>query len=179
MDYLRKDNMKYKLYKALWMIVWTVFIRPFPRATVSNFETIILRLFGAKIGKRCDIYSSAKILVPYNLSIGDNVTLADRILIQNTTLVQIGSNSIISQGTYLCAGSHDIYKETFDTIRKPIIIGEKVWIAAECFVGPGVIIGDGSVAGARSCIFKNVAPWTVVGGNPAKYIKDRKINVEG
>ena len=163
--------MKYKLYKALWMIVWTICIRPFPRYSASILSCVLLRLFGAKIGKGCRIYSSAKILVPYNLVIGDNVVLADRLLIQNTELVEIKNNSIISQGTYLCAGSHDIYKETFDTIRKPIIIGESVWIAAECFVGPGVHIGDGAVAGACSCIFKDVDSCTLVGGNPAKVIK--------
>lgn len=163
--------MKYKLYKALWMIVWTICIRPFPRISGNKIAIGLLRLFGAQIGKGCHIYSSAKILVPYNLVLGDNVTLADRLLIQNTALVEIGSNSIISQGTYLCAGSHDIYKETFDTVRKPIVIGENVWIAAECFVGPGVHVGNGAVAGARSCIFKNVDSWTLVGGNPAKPIK--------
>lgn len=163
--------MKYKLYKALWMIVWTIFVRPFPRISGNFIMKTLLRIFGAKIGKGCRIYSSAKILVPYNLVIGDNVILADRLLIQNTALVQIGTNSIISQGTYICAGSHDIYKETFDTVRKPIIIGENVWVAAECFIGPGVNIGDGAVAGARSCVFKSIEPWTLVGGNPAKVIK--------
>ena len=167
--------MKYQLYKIFWMITWTLMIRPFPRASASKFEIALLRLFGAKIGKRCNIYSSAKILVPYNLVLGDNVTLADRLLIQNTALVEIRSNSIISQGTYLCAGTHNIYKKTFDTIRKPIIIGEDVWIAAECFIGPGVTVANGAVAGARSCIFKDVEPWMVVGGNPAKPIKKRII----
>ena len=167
--------MKYKLYKALWMIVWNILIRPFPRASVSKFEAILLRMFGAKIGKNCDIYSSAKILVPYNLKIGDNVTLADRLLIQNTAMVEIKSNSIISQGTYICAGTHNIYSKNFDTIRKPITIGENVWVAAECFVGPGVNIGDGAVAGARSVIFKNIEPWDIVVGNPAKPIKKREI----
>lgn len=167
--------MKYKLYKAIWMIVWTILIRPFPRASASKFEAMLLRLFGAKIGKGCDIYSSAKILVPYNLIIGDNVTLADRLLIQNTAMVEIKSNSIISQGTYICAGTHNIYSKNFDTIRKPITIGENVWIAAECFVGPGVNIGDGAVAGACSVIFKELEPWTVNIGNPAKPIKKRVI----
>ena len=165
--------MKYQLYKILWIITWTLLIRPYPRAIASKFEVFLLRLFGAKVGKGCNIYSSAKILVPYNLVIGDNVTLADRLLIQNTALVEIKSNSIISQGTYLCAGTHNMYKSTFDTIRKPIIIGENVWIAAECFVGPGVKVGDGAVAGARSCIFKDIEPWMVVVGNPAKPIKQR------
>ena len=170
--------MKYKLYKTLWMIVWHALVRPFPRASASKFETILLRLFGAKIGKKCNIYSSAKILIPYNLVIGDNVTLADRLLIQNTAMVEIKTNSIISQGTYICAGTHNIYSTKFDTIRKPIRIGENVWVAAECFIAPGVTIGEGAVVGARACVFRDVAPWTVVGGNPAKFIKERKINGE-
>lgn len=165
--------MRYKLYKALWMIIWNILIRPFPRKSASKFEGLVLRLLGAKIGKNCDIYSSAKILVPYNLVLGDNVTLADRVLIQNTAMVTIKSNSIISQGTYICAGSHNIYSRRFENVRKPITIGENVWVAAQCFVAPGVTIGDGAVAGACSCIFRNVESWTVVGGNPAKYIKDR------
>lgn len=167
--------MKYQLYKIFWMITWTLMIRPFPRASASKLEIALLRLFGAKIGKRCNIYSSAKILVPYNLVLGDNVTLADRLLIQNTALVEIRSNSIISQGTYLCAGTHNIYKKTFDTIRKPIIIGEDVWIAAECFIGPGVTVANGAVVGARAVVFKDVESWMVVGGNPAKPIKKRLI----
>ena len=51
----------------------------------------------------------------------------------------------------------------------------KVWVAAEAFIGMGVIIGEGAVVGARACVFKNVEPWTVVGGNPAKFIKKRII----
>lgn len=167
--------MKYKLYKALWIVVWTIFVRPFPRASSSRFTVLLLRTFGARIGKNCNIYSSAKILVPYNLHLGDNVTLADRILIQNTAMVVIKSNSIISQGTYICAGTHNIYTKDFDTIRKPITIGENVWVAAECFIGPGVYIGDGAVAGARSVVFKNLEAWTVNIGNPAKPIKKRVI----
>lgn len=167
--------MKYNLYKALWVVVWTLLIRPFPRASANKLEIVLLRLFGAKIGNGCNIYSSAKILVPYNLKLGDNVTLADRILIQNTAMVEIKSNSIISQGTYICAGTHNIYTKKFDTIRKPITIGENVWVAAECFVGPGVNIGDGAVAGACTVIFKDLEPWTVYIGNPAKSIKKRVI----
>ena len=167
--------MKYQLYKITWIVVWTIFIRPFPRASGKRIMAALLRLFGAKIGKNCDLYSSAKILVPYNLEIGDNVTLADRILIQNTAKVTIKSNTIISQGTYICAGSHNIYSKNFDTIRKPITIGENVWVAAQCFIGPGVNIGDGAVTGACAVVFKDIEPWTVNVGNPAKPIKKRVI----
>ena len=165
--------MKYKLYKTLWMIVWHALVRPFPRASASKFETILLRLFGAKIGKKCNIYSSAKILIPYNLVIGDNVTLADRLLIQNTAMVEIKTNSIISQGTYICAGTHNIYSTKFDTIRKPIRIGENVWVAAECFIAPGVTIGEGAIIQAGSVVVNDIPKYAIAGGHPAKVFSSR------
>lgn len=65
--------------------------------------------------------------------------------------------------------------------RIPLVIGEIfiedfVWIAAETFIMSGVTIGEGAVVGARAAVFKDVAPWIVVGGNPAKFIKERKVN---
>jgi putative colanic acid biosynthesis acetyltransferase WcaF len=59
-------------------------------------------------------------------------------------------------------------------ITSPIVVGEHAWIAADVFVGPGVNIGDGAVVGARSTVLSNVAEWTVVAGNPARIIKERK-----
>ena len=55
----------------------------------------------------------------------------------------------------------------------PITIGDRAWVAADAFVGMGVTIGEGAVVGARAAVFKDVEPWTVVGGNPAKFIKKR------
>lgn len=154
-------------------MVWTIFVRPFPRQVARKWEIFLLRLFGAQIGKKCRIYSSAKVHIPYNLIMKDGSTIADRVHIQNTAVITIGKKTMISQGTYLCAGTHDITRKSFDYIRKPITIGDNVWVTAECFIGPGVTIGDGAVVGARSAVFKNVDPWTVVGGNPAKPIKKR------
>ncbi len=166
-------NIKHLIYKSLWIIVWTIFVRPFPRQTGKKFEIILLKLFGAKIGKNCRIYSSAKIIIPYNLIMEDGAVIADRVIIQNTAKIHIKKNAIVSQGSYLCAGSHDITKKSFDYVRKPIIIEENAWVAAECFVGPGVTVAEGSVLGARTVLFKNTNPWTVWVGNPAKYVKDR------
>lgn len=85
----------------------------------------------------------------------------------------------MSQGAYLCTASHDITNPLNPLITAPIVIEDQSWIGARGFVGMGVTIGQGAVVGATASVYKNVAPWTVVGGNPAKYIKDRKINVEG
>jgi putative colanic acid biosynthesis acetyltransferase WcaF len=75
----------------------------------------------------------------------------------------------------LCGATHDYEDAHFTLNSSPIVIGEQVWIAADVFIGPGVSIGDGAVVGARSSVFKDVAPWTVVVGNPARYLKDRVI----
>ena len=82
---------------------------------------------------------------------------------------------MISQDTTLCSASHDISDEMFQLVVKPIVIKDYAWVAAEAFVGMGVTIGEGAVVGARAAVFKDVEPWTVVGGNPAKYIKKRII----
>jgi putative colanic acid biosynthesis acetyltransferase WcaF len=58
---------------------------------------------------------------------------------------------------------------------KPIVVADKAWVAADAFIGMGVTIGEGAVVGARAAVFKDVEPWTVVGGNPAQFIKKRVI----
>jgi putative colanic acid biosynthesis acetyltransferase WcaF len=58
-------------------------------------------------------------------------------------------------------------------ITAPIVVEARAWIAADVFIAPGVTIGEGAVVGARSSVFTNVAPWTVVAGNPTRIIKKR------
>ena len=86
---------------------------------------------------------------------------------------QLGSKVVISQGAYLCTASHDISNPKNPLITSPIQVESFAWVAADAFVGMGVTVGQGAVVGARAAVFKNVEPWTVVGGNPAKFIKKR------
>ena len=81
----------------------------------------------------------------------------------------------MSQGAYLCTASHDISDSLNPLVTAPIIIEDQAWVAADAFVSMGVTVGQGAVIGARACVFKDVEPWTVVGGNPAKFIKRREI----
>ena len=94
----------------------------------------------------------------------------------NVAPVIIGEQSTVSQGAYLCTASHDISDPKNHLVTKPIAIEGQAWIAAEAFVGMGVTIGEGAVVGARAAVFKDVEPWTVVGGNPARVIKRRDID---
>lgn len=72
-------------------------------------------------------------------------------------------------------GSHKLSSPDFKLITAPVTIGDNVWIATRAFVHMGTTIGDGAVVGACSVVSGVVEPWTVVGGNPAKFVKKREL----
>jgi putative colanic acid biosynthesis acetyltransferase WcaF len=155
--------------RVLWNIVWTIFVRPFPRCLASNWEIFLLKLFGAHIEKGCVIYSSAKIMLPKNLNMEENAHIADHVYIQNSAPFYMKKNSEISQYCYICDGSHELDNpdEGFD---KSIVIGERSWIGADCFVALGVKIGRGCIVGARSVVRLSTPPYSLIMGNPAKVV---------
>ena len=101
--------------------------------------------------------------------------LASNVDCYNVAPIHIGANTTISQGAYLCTASHDISNPLNPLIIAPITIEDQAWVAADAFISMGVTVGQGAVIGARAAVFKNVEPWTVVGGNPAKFLKKRII----
>lgn len=167
---------KNKIGRALWAITCPIFFRPFIFSFFNPWRLFVLRCFGAKLDSKANVYSSVKIWAPWNLEMGEYSTLAEGVNVYNTGKVKIGSHTTVSQRAYLCPGSHDIYNPKFPMICADLNIEDQVWIATEAFVGGmGTTIMQGAVVGARACVFRNVDPWTIVGGNPAKYIKNRVI----
>ena len=169
---------KHQWVRLAWSIVWSCLARPLPRSIGSGWKRMLLRLFGAKIDSTAVVYSSAKVYYPKNLVMGRCSCLASNVNCYNVAPVVLGNNVTVSQGTYLCTASHDICDSEHKLITAPIIIEKCAWVAADAFVGMGVTIGEGAVVGARAAVFKDVAPWTVVGGNPAKFIKKRELKNE-
>lgn len=167
-------SVKNKLVRCIWGFVWLLLFRPTPKV-MHGWRCFILRLFGAKIGKHVCIYPSAKIWLPKNLEMGDSSCIAADVDCYNVAKIAIGDNSTVTQYCYLCTTSHDTSISTMPLIAESIIIEDQVWIAADVFVGMGVRIGQGAVVGARSSVFGDVDPWVIVGGNPASFMKDRKI----
>lgn len=106
----------------------------------------------------------------------DHACLASGVDCYNAASVVIGVNATVSQRSFLCTASHDISSPHHEQTERPICIGDRAWVAAEAFVGPGVTIGEGAVVGARAAVFGDVEPWTVVGGNPAKMLKRRVLD---
>lgn len=166
-------SMKHKLTRCLWQVTWALGTFFLPRSLGAGWKRFLLRLFGANIGKGAVVYSSASIYYPKNLVLGNYSTIDARVKIYNVAPIYIGDNTIISQGAFLCTASHDITDPMNKLVTASIDVKDQVWIAAETFVGMGVTIGQGGVVGARTVVFKDVAPWMVVVGNPARVVKER------
>ncbi len=134
----------------------------------------ILRLFGAQLGPHCRVHASVEIWWPGNLTLDANVLIGPRAVLYNQGHITIGPGSVVSQRAHLCASTHDLGDSHFQLVLRPVTLGERCWVAAEAFVGPGVIMGDGSVLGARGALFENADDWTVYRGNPALPVRRRE-----
>jgi putative colanic acid biosynthesis acetyltransferase WcaF len=155
----------WKLTQAtLWKIAWK---------RMAFLRCMILRMFGAKTPLNGHIAGSVRIEMPFWLELGEHVAIAQRADLYNLGGLSIGDHSVVSQDVYFCGGTHDYTDPAYPLLRKKITVGKHVWVAAGAFIGPGVNIGDGAVVGARAVVMKDVPPWTVVAGNPAKVVKQR------
>lgn len=141
-----------------------------------RWRAFLLRVFGAKIGGHTTIRRTAKVYIPWNLSMGDWSSLGDHTIVYSLGQITIGDRTSVSQYAHLCAGTHDYRRKDMPLLCPPITIGDDCWIATDAFVGPGVTIGDRSVIGARSSVYKDIPPGKVAVGNPAKPIKDSGVN---
>jgi putative colanic acid biosynthesis acetyltransferase WcaF len=157
--------------RVLWMPGRCLF-RWSPRPCF-RLRRALLRIFGASVGRRVNIYPSALIYYPWNLEIGDWSSIGEWTLVYNLGRVTIGERVTISQRSHLCAGTHDYRAQDMPLLKPPITVKDQAWICADAFVGPGVTIGEGAVVGARAVAVKDVPAWTVVVGNPAKEIRKR------
>jgi putative colanic acid biosynthesis acetyltransferase WcaF len=130
----------------------------------------LLRIFGARIGAGVHIYPTARISIPWNLNIGKDVGIGDRVILYALGPITIGERATVSQGAHLCAGSHDYRDPNMRLTKPPIVIGPDCWICADAFIGPGVEVGGYAVVGARAVVMSSVKESEVVAGNPARVI---------
>ena len=159
--------------EAVWVLVRFLFFQnalPWP----SSLRCVLLRAFGAKIGRNVFIRANVNISFPWRLTIGDHVWIGEDVGILTLAPVTIESNVCISQRGYLCTGSHDFRREDFKLRVAPITVREGSWIAAACFIAPGVEIGSGAIVSAGSVVFESVAPKTFVRGNPATVVSEMR-----
>ena len=176
--YQNEVSLWQKVVRVLWSIAYAFLFRLTP-ARIYPFQlwrNMLLRMFGAKTWYQAQFFPTARIWAPWNIRTGRSVAIDDHVDLYNVAPITMGHMVSVSRRAFLCTASHDISDVARPLKTAPIKIGNGVWIGAEAYVGPGVTIGDGSVIAARAVVVKDVPAWTVVGGNPAKAIKERPVD---
>ena len=156
----------------LWWIIQLLIVKPLPQICYP-LRRVLLRAFGAKIGRGVKIRPGVDITYPWKIVIGDYSWIGDGVALYSLGTITIGRNAVISQHSYLCAADHDYTKSDFPIRALPIVVEDQAWVASHVWIGPGVTVGAGTVVGARSTVTKNLPGGMVCVGSPCKPVKRR------
>jgi putative colanic acid biosynthesis acetyltransferase WcaF len=168
---------KYSWIEQCRRVLWalgSLAIRLSPRPCFA-WRRMVLRLFGAKVGRKVHLYSSTRIYMPWNVEIGDWAALGEDAFIYSLGKVYIGSGASVAYRAHICAGTHDFSDPALPLLKPPVIIEDNVWIGTDAFIGPGTTICRGAIVAARAVVVKDVPPTHIVAGNPARQIGTRQL----
>lgn len=174
-----KIDRKTRILSKLWRLVGQPLLRCSPfgcteSRIINNFRVALLRLFGARVGRGV-VIRPCEITNPWNVRIGDHAWIGEGVLLYSLAQIIIGRNACVSQRAFLCTGSHDISDPAFGLIVGEIHLKDGSWVCASAFIGPGVTLHEGAVAGANSSVFRDLPAMTVWVGNPCIFKKHRQI----
>lgn len=164
----------HRLRRTVWNLVYLFLFRPTPKI-LNGWRILLLRSFGARLERGAVVHSSARIWAPWNLKMGEGACLGPHVDCYACAEITLGAWSVVSQYSFLCGATHDYTSFRLPLVVRPISIGTHAWVCADVFIGPGVRIGEGSVVGARSSVYRDVPAWSVFAGNPAKFVRTREI----
>lgn len=167
-----------RLFRVAWGLGWLVLAR-FTPPPLHGWRRRVLRLFGARIAPGARIHASVSIWNPRNLTVGEHALIGPGVRLYNQGHITVGAWSVVSQRAHICASTHDVNDPHFQLQLRPVTIGERCWVAAEAFVGPGVTMGDRSVLAARGALFRSVEADAIYSGNPAAFLKTRALRPAG
>lgn len=160
-------------------VAWFAIGSPLLRCAIlpsSSFRVALLRWFGASIGKGAVIKPGVRVKFPWKLRMGSHCWVGEDCWIDNLAVVTLGNNVCLSQGVYLCTGSHDWKDPSFGLITRSIRVDDGAWVAARASVGPGATIAEHAVAGFGSVVTGYIPPYEIHSGNPAAFVRRRKID---
>lgn len=161
-----------KALRLLWQVVWLCLFRPSPWFIHAGRRGL-LRLFGAQVGRGVQVMPSVKIWAPWNLVLGDCATVSSGVDLYSVDRIEVGAHATISQRAFICTASHNVDHSNMPLTTAPVRILSGAWVCAEAYVHPGVTIGIDAVAGVRSVVLHDVPDRHIVGGHPAKFLRQR------
>lgn len=151
------------------------FFRPSPNVC-HGWRRFLLRVFGASVGSRAHPYPSCKIWAPWNLTLAADACLGPDVRCYSVGKVVIGRRAVVSQNAHLCGATHDYRSDTFQLYAGDICVGERSWICADAFIGPGVTIAPDTVINAAAVLYADADENSVYSGNPAVRVRARYSN---
>jgi putative colanic acid biosynthesis acetyltransferase WcaF len=164
------------LVLALWKLTW-FFLCSWTPKFLNPWRVLILRVFGAKVSGIPFVHGSAKIQIPWHLTLFHRACIGERVQVYSLGEIEIKGSATIAQEVYLCARTHDFNDSSFQLITKKITIEDSAFVGVRAMIMPGVTIGKKAIVGAQSVVTKNVKPDQIVAGNPAREIGLRKISI--
>lgn len=170
--YTSSWSIRARIGMLLFRAAWFLFCRWNPK-NFKRWRILWLRIFGATISGSPFVAPSCIIKIPWLLELEDHACLAQRSEVYNLGRITIRARAVVTQYVYLCAGTHDLSLKSLPLVVAPIEICEDAFVGAKALILPGVRIGKGAVVGAGAVVSKDVAPWSIVAGNPAKVIGER------
>lgn len=156
----------------LWRVFQAMLFRPSPKA-LYRWRNFLLQIFGASLYGKPFVSQSAKIRIPWHLTMHDRACIGEHAEIYNLGRITLHERCTVAQHTYLCAGSHDFEIRTLPLVTKGITVQAEAFIGARALILPGVTIGEGCLIGAGSVVTKDTECWNVYAGNPARRIRSR------
>lgn len=148
------------------------------KVPIHRFRQCCYRYFGMRIGNASTLFRKIELRAPQNIEIGNNTIIGWYCWLDGRGGIKIGNNVGISSWSKLITGSHNINDPLFRGVFRPIVVEDYAYIFTGAIILQGVTIGEGAIVMAGSVVQKNVKPWTIVGGVPARVLGERLRNAK-
>lgn len=160
-------TLRRRLELLAWDYAWALTCRWTPKP-LNSWRLLVLRLFGAEIHGTPFVHQRARITHPRNLVLHHRACIGDRAHLYTLGRIVIQAEATIAQEAYLCTGTHDFATPELLLQTAPITVGRGAFVSARAFVLPGLNLGAHCLVGAMAVVTRDVAPGSIVAGNPAR-----------
>ncbi len=140
---------------------------------IHSFRLAVYRFSGIRIGKDSSFHWRARFYRPWRLRIGKNTVIGNDAMLDARNGIEIEDNVSLSMGVWIWTMQHDLQSPTYEAAGGPVRIKDYAWVSSRVTILPGVTIGKGAVVSAGAVVAKDVEPYAIVGGVPAKKIGER------
>lgn len=138
-----------------------------------RFRNAWYRRSGMHLPPSSSIHWRAEFYAPERIVVGEHCTIGDSCFLDGRSGLTIGDSVNLGSHVTIYTREHDVNSPDFAETGSPVVVGTHAWISSHSIVLPGVTIGEGAVVAAGAVVTRDVPPFTIVGGNPAKVIGER------